>query len=132
MTEAFNLTEEMAQKGGTCPSCGKMFRPNGVGPEDVEVLRSMLDNLPSSHLLRYGANYHDWYYHLGPKYATREHADLLMWSINKWYIEEKASWWNAWYYRIMNKRNYLFVREFGGMFYNDEGCENQGEQQASA
>lgn len=116
------ITEEMAAKGGICPVCGKEYVPNGVGPDSIPELTTVLDNLPSSHLLRYGANWHDWFFHLGDKWGTQEDADRIMYELNEKQISLKCSWWNAWYYRIMNKRNYVFVRKFGHNFWGKDGC----------
>jgi hypothetical protein len=116
------LSEMLVQKGGICPICGKYFRPNGVGPSDIPELTTVLDNLPSSILLRYGSNFHDWAYHLGPAWGTREDADFLMYAKNEAIITEKGNWWNRWLYRIANKRNYMAVREFGWKFWNENWC----------
>jgi len=117
-----DITEETAQKGGLCPICGKYFQPNGIGPMSIPKISTMLDKLPSSHLLRYGANFHDWYFHLGENWGTQEEADNMMFDLNEIKIREKCKWWNAWYYRVMNKRNYYFVREFGHNFWGKDGC----------
>ena len=116
------LSENLAKNGGTCPVCGQFFRPNGIGPMDDKMLSSMLNSLPSSHVLKFGANYHDWFFHWGDKWGKQETADIIMFEINEKQISLKCKWWNAWYYRIMNKRNYLFVREFGHNFWGKDGC----------
>lgn len=118
----FDITEQIAQHGGLCPVCGKYFQPNGVGPMSIPMISTALDKLPSSHLLRYGANFHDWLYHLGTAWGSRLQADDMMFNLNELRIRQKARWWNAWYYRAMNRRNYVFVREFGDQFWNDKGC----------
>ena len=119
------ITEEMAERGGICPECGKFFRPNGIGPEDIPELTTVLDKLPSSALLRYGARFHDWMYHLGVLWGPRELADLVMYWKNEAIIAEKGKWWNRWYYRAANLRNYQIVREFGWKFWNKNGCKER-------
>jgi hypothetical protein len=116
------LSEKLAQNGGYCPVCGNFFRPNGVGPQDDRMLSSMLSLLPSSHILKFGANYHDWFFHLGKNWGSQEQADYMMFTLNEVKIREKCKWWNAWYYRTMNKRNYLFVREFGHNYWDKDNC----------
>lgn len=115
------ITEDLASNGGLCPCCKKFFRPNGVGGEG-SILTPIIDNLPSSHILRYGANYHDWFFHMGDKWGTQKEADRIMYELNEKQISLKCKWWNAWYYRIMNKRNYLAVRKFGHNFWGKDAC----------
>jgi len=116
------ITERMAERGGICPVCQKWFRPNGIGPTDVKELVTVLNELPSSHLLRYGANWHDWAYHLGPAWGTRDEADLMMFLKNEDIIAKKGKWWNRWFYRAANQRNYQIVRELGWKFWSANGC----------
>ena len=78
------LTEIMVLNGFICPVCGKFFKPNGVGPESAPKLTKLLNKLPSSHVLRYGAYWHDSAYHLGKNWGSREDADLLMYEKNEW------------------------------------------------
>ena len=120
------LSENLAQNGGVCPVCGQFFRPNGVGPMDDKMLSSMLNSLPSSHVLKFGANYHDWAYHLGPAWGSRADADRLMFVVNDREINRKCSWWNAWYYRLMNHRNFVFVEKSGGNYWDKDGCKLKG------
>lgn len=117
----FIITEEMAIKGGNCPCCGSFFRPNGVGPSDSKTLATMLNALPSSSVLRYGANYHDWAYHMGKYWGTRINADILMLMKNEEAIR-KLPWWYRWYYRAANKRNYAFVRAMGAEHWDRDDC----------
>jgi hypothetical protein len=116
------ITEGLASKGGHCPVCGRFFRPNGVGPQSYETLSSVLNWLPSSSILRYGANFHDWYFHLGSNWGTQEYADKIMFELNEKEIKRRCKWFNSWYYRLANKRNYLFVREFGHNYWDKDGC----------
>ena len=119
----FEISEGLAQFGGNCPICGKYFLPSGVGPEDVPALNTALNNLPSSHILRYGANYHDFAYHMGSLWGTRLQADRLMLSKNKQKIKSlKMGWLKSMFYYTMNQRNYYAVRMFGGKFWNSKGC----------
>lgn len=115
------VTKEMAEKGGVCPICGRFFKPNGVGGEG-DILTPIIDNLPSSSVLRFGCNFHDWFFHLGNNWGTREQADKMMYELNEKQISLKCKWWNAWYYRIMNYRNYIAVRKFGHRFWDKDGC----------
>jgi hypothetical protein len=112
----------MAERGGICPVCKKWYRPNGVGPSDLPELTRVLDNLPSSGLLRYGANWHDWSYHIGVNWGSRMEADILMFEKNEEIIDKKGTWWNRWFYRWANERNYRAVRDFGAKFWNENGC----------
>ena len=118
------ISENLALNGGVCPVCGKIYKPNGVGPSDLPELTTFLNELPSSSLLRYGAAFHDWAYHLGPAWGSRINADLLMYSKNEFIIKEKGKWWNRWFYNWANKRNYIAVREFGEPFWNKNGCKS--------
>jgi hypothetical protein len=116
------ISEYMALRGGKCPSCGRFFRPNGVGPEDNAALSSLLSKLPSDHILRYGANFHDWAYHMGSDWGTREDADLLMLQKNRQEILRKVAVWSRWFYYAMNYRNYWAVRIGGKKHFNSKGC----------
>jgi hypothetical protein len=120
------ITEDLAKRGGYCPNCGEWFRPNGVGPTDIKELATVLNQLPSSSVLKYGSNFHDWYYHIGIAWGTRDEADLEMFLKNEYIINKKCNWWfTRWYYRSANQRNYLFVREFGWKFWNKNGCKKK-------
>lgn len=123
------ITKQMANNGGNCPVCGKFIRPNGVGPDDTPELTTILNNLPSNHLLKYGANFHDWFYHIGGSDVDRYVADLTMFFLNKDLIRERCRWYSSWFYHLMNYRNYLFVREFGSNFFGKDGCNSQNESQ---
>ena len=119
----FEISEGLAQFGGNCPLCGKHFSPNGIGPSDIPQLASALDGLPSSHILRYGANYHDFCYHFGSLWGTRKQADDLMLDKNRERIAYlKLGWIKSSFYYSMNLRNYWAVRLFGGKFWNEKGC----------
>jgi hypothetical protein len=134
MSIEFQISEDLALNGGVCPKCGKFFKPNGVGPANNKILTTFFDNLPSSHLLRYGANFHDWYYKLGrniydpshPAYSNRELcrklADDIFYKKNQEIISKKCKWYDTWFYQLMNKRNYLVVREFGEKHFSFYGC----------
>ncbi len=119
------VTEEMAARGGLCPVCGHQFRPNGVGPTDIKELATALNSLPSSHVLKYGANWHDWAYHLGRAFGSREQADDLMLTKNREKIGRLHRSWieKQWLY-AMNYRNYYAVRVFGSKFWNKKGCKD--------
>jgi hypothetical protein len=91
------------------------------------MLATVLDNLPSSHLLRYGANYHDWAYHMGDLWGSRLEADNLMVEKNEEKIKRECSVFTTWFYRAMNRRNYLFVREFGSSFWGKDGCKEKNK-----
>ena len=86
------ISEYLAQNGGLCPICLKFIKPNGVGPSDCETLTTVLDNLPSSHLLRWGANFHDVAYHMGDNFGTRQEADDLFLKKNQEIIAKKCKW----------------------------------------
>lgn len=116
------ITDNLAQQGGNCPVCGKEFTPNGIGPQDIPELTSVLNSLPTSHILRYGANFHDWLYHIGTTEADRKAADDLMFAKNRWKIGVCVKWYNRPFYHISNYRNYLFVRAFGKKFFYKDGC----------
>jgi len=116
------ITEDIAEQGGNCPVCGKLFRPNGVGPQNIPELTSVLNALPTSHVLRYGANFHDWLYHIGKTEADRKAADELMYAKNKWKIGVCVKYYKRAFYHAANYRNYLFVRWFGKKFFYKDGC----------
>ena len=116
------ITEDLAQQGGSCPVCGKMFRPNGIGPQDIPELATMLNNLPTSHVLKYGCNFHDWGYHFGGSDKARKEADDLMYAKNKWKIGAYVKWYSRPFYHAANYRNYWFVRTFGAKFFGKDGC----------
>ena len=116
------ITEDLAQQGGSCPVCGKFFRPNGIGPTSTPELATMLNNLPTSHVLKYGANFHDWGYHFGGGVNDRKAADELMFSKNKWKIGSCVKWYSRPFYHAANYRNYLFVRAFGAKFFGKDNC----------
>ena len=121
--DKLNITEEMASKGFQCPVCGQFFRGNGLGPSDIPELTTALNSLPSSHVLKYGANYHDIAYHLGPAWGSRKDADDLMLSKNKEKIGRlHRSWLEKQWLHAMNYRNYWAVRAFGSKFWNEKGC----------
>lgn len=111
----------MAEKGGICPICGRFFKPNGVGGEG-DILTPIIDNLPSSSVLRYAARYHDWFYHLADNWGTRKQADDEMFKLNKQYINEYCCGLYKLFYHAMNYRNWLAVRAFGQKFWDQEDC----------
>lgn len=121
MTEDFTVTEDMAKKGGACPVCKKFFKPNGVGGEG-DILTPIIDNLPSSSILRYGCNFHDWFYHLRDNWGTREQADNEMYRLNKVKINKDISWYKKPFYHAMNYRNWLGVKIFGQKFWDKMDC----------
>jgi hypothetical protein len=116
------VTDKMANEGGICPVCAKFFIPNGVGPVSLPQLTTVLNNLPSSHILRHGARYHDWYYHFAGNWGERKDADLIMYRLNEAEIKKKCEWYNAWFYNAMNYRNYIFCRIFGEKIWNLKDC----------
>lgn len=116
------ITDDLAQQGGSCPVCGKMFRPNGIGPTAIPELATMLNNLPTSHVLKYGANFHDWGYHFGGSDKARKEADELMYAKNRWKIGACVKWYKRAFYHAANYRNYLFVRAFGAKFFGKDNC----------
>lgn len=121
MASQFTVTSKMAAKGGVCPVCKKFFKPNGVGGEG-DILTPIIDNLPSSSVLRYGCNFHDWFYHLADNWGSRKEADEAMYNYNKQYIAIKLSGFTKIYHNICNYRNYLAVRTFGQKFWNQNDC----------
>jgi hypothetical protein len=122
----FEIPEGLALFGGNCPLCGKYYTTNGVGTSELPVLTSVLNSLPSSHILRYGAAFHDWAFHMGGSWGTRKQADDLMLSKNRERIAYlKLGWIKSSFYYTMNWRNYLAVRLFGGKFWNEKGCKSQ-------
>ncbi len=118
----FEITEDMALKGVLCPSCGEFYVGNGTGPESSPTLRKWLSTLPSDHILRYGAMFHDFAYHCGPSWGSQLEADQLMLNKNEERIQQKCSWYSKWFYYSMNWRNYIMVRQFGESSYNSKGC----------
>jgi len=125
------ISETMAKNGGICPICGHFFKPNGLGPKRGKFITALLSLLPSTQILSYGANYHDWYYHIGKvdnKYDSewfREIADGIFYRKNEEIIKEKAPFYLRPYLRLMNKRNYFFVRKFGKSYFNKFGCKQK-------
>jgi hypothetical protein len=116
------ITEDLASRGGLCPFCKKYFRPNGIGPIKWQVLAHVLNSLPSSHCLKYGANFHDWAYHLAENFGTRLEADRLMLEKNKEFIDKYCIGLNRFFYHAMNYRNYWAVRAFGNKIWNQKDC----------
>jgi hypothetical protein len=121
MDKGLIVTPDMAKSGGICPVCKKFFKPNGVGGSG-HILTPIIDNLPSSSILRYGCNYHDWWYHLADNWGTRAQADYLMLKYNALYIDQKLSGVAKVYAKACNWRNYLAVRIFGKKFWDKEDC----------
>ena len=116
-----DVTESMAAFGGVCPICKKFFKPNGVGGKG-HILTPIIDNLPSSSVLRYGCNFHDWFYHLADNWGTRKHADDEMYRLNKVKINKDISWYKRSFYHLMNYRNLIGVRIFGKKFWKQRDC----------
>jgi hypothetical protein len=116
------ITDEMAKDGGMCPFCLRYFRPNGVGPIKWRVLTSALNSLPSSHALKFGANFHDWAYHFAENFGTRLEADNLMLEKNKMFIESFCFGCHKTFYHLMNYRNYWVVRVFGEKIWRQRDC----------
>ena len=124
MLGQFEIAEQLVLVGGPCPCCGRLFHPNGLGPENSVVITRVLGLLPSTHLLTYGARWHDWAYHFGPNWGPRAEADLLFWLKNEEEIDREChNFLTRWYYRRCNRRNYLAVREFGEASWNKDKCE---------
>lgn len=122
MSTEFQISEDLALNGGVCPKCGRYFRANGVGPKDNQMLTSMLNALPSSHILKYGAGYHDWMYHFGGAEEDRKFADDVMFLKNEERIKEKIPGYQRWFYHACNWRNYIMVRTFGKKHFGKDNC----------
>lgn len=121
LKDMVDITKTMAEFGGICPVCKKRFKPNGVGGKG-DPLTPILQKLPTSSVLKIGANYHDWAYHLGPNWGTREDADRLMLEHNRLAIAKFCEWWQKPFYHLANYRNYYAVRKFGNKFWNRDDC----------
>jgi hypothetical protein len=119
----FEISDKLADEGGNCPLCGTHLERGKLGPNDVPVLTPVLNNLPSSHILSYGARRHDIAYHAGSLWGTRRQADDLMLDKNRERIAYlKLGWIKSSFYYTMNWRNYWAVRLFGAKFWNEKGC----------
>jgi len=137
MGKFHHISDHFAANGGLCPHCKKQIRANGVGPDDFPALTSMLNKLPSSHILKYGANFHDIYYHLGTNVLktgfisakdAQRRADKIMFRKNQDHIKKTCKVWARPFYYSMNYRNYLFVKMFGHRFFGDKNCEDNSDQ----
>ena len=104
-----------------CPHCLQDVT-NGIGPDDLPEVTKLLNNLPSSHIFRLAADWHDFGYHIGYKEDHRQMIDEtylqhMIFSINK-----SFSWYLRGWYRLQAYRNYWCVRQFGSKFFNYDGC----------
>jgi hypothetical protein len=125
MIGKFIISEDDAKTGCICPFCHHYVKSNGLGPENNKALTRVLSFLPSTSVLVYGARFHDFCYHYGPYWGTREEADLLMYQKNEEEINRKCRWYSRWWYRRRNLQNYQAVREFGESSYNAKGCDGR-------
>jgi hypothetical protein len=103
-----------------CPICGKNVT-NGVGPSDMPEMTKFLNSLPSSYMFHNAADWHDYGYHLGGTEADRKSADEFFYNCMMHEIKSSPWYLRAWY-KIQAYRNYIFVRKFGGKFFNFKGC----------
>lgn len=104
-----------------CPHCLKDVT-NGVGPSDLPLVTKFLSELPSSHIFRIAANWHDYSYHLGYREVDRTMADEFFYRDMLESVSAKCNWFLRPWYRLQAWRNYLFVRKYGRMFFNYDGC----------
>lgn len=104
-----------------CPICG-IDVTNGVGPEKLPEVTKLLNNLPSSHLFRKAADWHDYGYHIGYREVDRQTADEFFYRAMLEAIHQECSWYSRCWYRLQAYRNFLFVRKFGRHFFNYKGC----------
>lgn len=104
-----------------CPICNKDVT-NGVGPSDLPEVTKVLNNLPSSHIFRGAADWHDLRYHLGYTEWDRKKADDKFYKDMLEAIDSNCSWYSRGFYRLQASRNYWFVRKFGKSFFNYQGC----------
>lgn len=121
----FKISEELAERGGNCPLCGKYLKRGELGPSDVPIITSALSALPTTHVLSYGARYHDVAYHMGTSWGTRLQADNLFLDKNKEKIASLAcNIFSKFALHAANYRNYWAVRCFGAKFWDEGGCKN--------
>ena len=111
----------MEEAPKVCPFCLNDVT-NGIGPSDLPEVTKLLNNLPSSHVFRSAADWHDYLYHLGATEDNRCDADHIFYDYMLEAVEEKCVWFSKWWYRLQAKRNFIAVREFGGNFFNYKGC----------
>jgi len=111
----------MKDAPAVCPKCGKKVT-NGIGPSDMPEVTKFLGALPSSHIFRIAADWHDYGYHLGKTEAERKAADELFYDCMMHEIESSCHWYSKAWYKLQAYRNYCFVREFGSKFFNYKGC----------
>lgn len=105
-----------------CKRCGKDVS-NGVGPADLPVVTKFLSKLPSSHIFKNAADWHDYDYHLGTTEIHRRIADDRFYKEMKQSIKLLCKWYLVPWYKLQAYRNYLFVRKYGGNFFNYKGCQ---------
>jgi hypothetical protein len=108
-----------------CPYCKKHVT-NGVGPYDLPKVTMMLGALPSSHMFKMAADWHDFHYHIGRTELDREIADKLFYKDMLAAIKEHCHWYSRAWYRVHAWRNYCFVRKFGSKFFGYKGCTTRG------
>jgi hypothetical protein len=119
--QIIGFCNRLSKEGYRCKKCGKQII-NGIGPDNFPVVATILNSLPSSHVLKWAANYHDYLYHKGGDEDARSYADVMFYKLGEWIIKKKVVWYKRWCYSAMNKRNYLFVRMFGKKYFGDDGC----------
>lgn len=112
-------TSKLAPK--VCPKCQRDVT-NGVGPSALPGVTKLLNHLPSSHLFRRAADWHDYGYHIGMTEAHRKAADDYFYYCMLADIKTDCIWFLRPWYRIQAYRNYVFVRKFGSHFFNYRGC----------
>jgi hypothetical protein len=104
-----------------CPYCLNDVT-NGVGPSNLPEVTELLNNLPSSHIFRKAADWHDYFYHLGYSEFHRRAADEYFYSLMLTAVDENCAWYLRPWYRLQAYRNYWFVGKFGSAFFNYAGC----------
>lgn len=104
-----------------CPFCKKDVT-NGVGPADLPTVTKVLNDLPSSHIFRKAAEWHDYNYHIGYEENHRKVADESFYRNMVAAIKESRPWYFIGWYRLQAYRNFWFVRKFGSNFFNYKGC----------
>ena len=104
-----------------CPYCLKDVT-NGIGPSDLPEVTTLLNNLPSSHIFRKAADWHDYLYHIGYSEFHRRAADEYFYNLMFRAVDENCRWYLRGWYRLQAKRNFWFVSKFGESFFNYAGC----------
>lgn len=113
-----------------CPYCLQDVT-NGVGPSDLPEVTKLLNDLPSSHLFRKAADWHDYGYHLGYSEIHRKIADEFFLADMLAAVNESCRWYSRGWYRLQAYRNYWFVKKYGGNFFNYKGCGQKNSQRVA-